>query len=311
MPDDVKNSSKISVIMEEDIYLEPVFALETSSSYSLNINFESSKGTVNISPNQQAYKFRDIVNLSAVPADGYKFVRWEGDICKVLPNLQLIMTESYNITCVFEKIEDSNPTSDILFEFEGSYEVSSDKWIFNVNIRDRKKDTPIIDYVVKVDNQAFAYDNFFEKYHLEMSKADNDAAFQISIEHLGLEKQSYSITPYNFPKEDNLSIEQLNNNKSFKMTWADVNADGYRITKQLFTENTSITSIIVDFYDGLSKTFNKADILTSNFGSNEPLTKFWIWANPVTKLNDFNNIFSSDSYIEIVGRRTHIIEWKN
>lgn len=310
IPDDVKNNSEISVVVKENIVLEPDFTLKTPSSYTLNIDFDSNKGTVNVSPNQQEYQPGAIVNLSAVPAAGYEFVRWEGDVGNTSPNIELTMSQSYNITCVFEKTDNPNPTKEVLFEFEGEYEFSSKNWIFNVKVQAKDTDTPIEDYVIKVDDQTVVYNNVFEKYHLEMSREDNDAAFQISIDHSSFAEKIYSITPANFPEENSLLVEQSPSKESFTMTWVDVGADGYRITKELFGGGTSARFVIVDFYNGLSETFDKADIWTSGVQINQYFDRFLVWVNPVMKVTGINDTFSDASYIEIVGRQTAQVEGK-
>lgn len=311
IPNDKKNNSEISVVVNENIVLEPVFTLKTPLSYTLNIDFDSNKGTVNVSPSQQEYPPGAIVNLSAVPAAGYEFVRWEGDVSDTSPNIELTMSESYNITCVFEKTDNpTSPTKDILFEFEGQYQFSSKNWIFNVEVQDEDTDTPIEDYVIKVDGQAFEYNTVFETYHLKMSREDNDAAFQISIDHSSFAEKTYSITPANFPEKESLLVDQSPSMESFTMTWVDVSADGYRITKELSTGGTEpkFVFVIEDFYNGLSKTFDKADIWTSGVQVNQYFDRFLVWANPVMKVSGISDTFSDASYIKIVGRQTAQVE---
>lgn len=59
------------------------------------------QGAVNISPNKPNYQCGEQVTLTAIPANGWRFDSWSGDITGINPVAQLTVTGSYNITANF------------------------------------------------------------------------------------------------------------------------------------------------------------------------------------------------------------------
>lgn len=65
-------------------------------------------GSIEIDPEKDNYTHGNEVNLSAVPADGWKFVNWTGDVPEddfEKSNITVIMNENKNVTATFKEIE--------------------------------------------------------------------------------------------------------------------------------------------------------------------------------------------------------------
>jgi uncharacterized repeat protein (TIGR02543 family) len=77
----------------------------TPKEYSVTINITpSGGGTVTKSPNQSTYSYGDQVTLTATPASGYSFVRWEGGASGTSASTILTIDSDENVTAVFETI---------------------------------------------------------------------------------------------------------------------------------------------------------------------------------------------------------------
>lgn len=79
-----------------------VTAIFEKKSYALNITTEG-EGAVAKDPDQTEYKFNSSVSLTAQPATGYKFVKWQGDISGTTNPSSVTMDTSKTVTAVFEK----------------------------------------------------------------------------------------------------------------------------------------------------------------------------------------------------------------
>ena len=78
------------------IQVVPTFELNTS------VNFGS--GSVEKLPNYQRYLLDDVVTVRAVARDGFRFVRWEGDLSGSFSNRNIVMNRGKVVRAVFEAI---------------------------------------------------------------------------------------------------------------------------------------------------------------------------------------------------------------
>jgi hypothetical protein len=90
------SSNPISVIMNGNKSVTAVFALTVVSNFTLNIT--SLNGTVTRVPDQSSYDSSSTVQLTAVPASGYHFVNWSGDISGSSNPVDVVMDGNKNIT---------------------------------------------------------------------------------------------------------------------------------------------------------------------------------------------------------------------
>ena len=73
----------------------------SQTQFNLNAAYDSSKGTVTISPNTATYSFGSSVQLQATGLPGYIFSGWSGDISANTPNVSLTMDANKVITADF------------------------------------------------------------------------------------------------------------------------------------------------------------------------------------------------------------------
>ena len=72
--------------------------------YNLRINDPVGQGTTDPPTGSKEYEDETIVPLTAIPADGWKFVKWDGDIQDTTPSSEIIIDRDTIIWAVFEEI---------------------------------------------------------------------------------------------------------------------------------------------------------------------------------------------------------------
>lgn len=72
----------------------------TLEDFTVTVN-KVGQGTVTVSPQKPSYTCGETVNLTAVPADGWSFLGWTGDLNSTDPTEQLSVAGDYNITATF------------------------------------------------------------------------------------------------------------------------------------------------------------------------------------------------------------------
>jgi len=78
-----------------------VTAVFEKKAYAINVSI-SGEGAVSKSPDQTEYEYNSIVDLTANPAAGWRFVEWQGDIISTDNPVQVTVDTNKNITAVFE-----------------------------------------------------------------------------------------------------------------------------------------------------------------------------------------------------------------
>ncbi len=71
----------------------------TINSYTLNTS--ATNGSITKTPNQGTYTHGETVTLQAVPADGYNFVNWSGDMTGATSPTTLMMDSNKSVTAIF------------------------------------------------------------------------------------------------------------------------------------------------------------------------------------------------------------------
>lgn len=121
-----KTENPLKIVVKQNLELEAIFT-EITVTYKLDVQFDSTKGTVegmpadpdNIIPGTK-------VTLRAVPADGYRFGQWDGDVPANQVNqdcVQITVDGDKSITLTF--IDAPNPD---LVVHDTSFETGSDGW---------------------------------------------------------------------------------------------------------------------------------------------------------------------------------------
>lgn len=84
-------------------------------------------GLVERSPNQKNYEKNKAVDLKAVPAAGFKFSKWEGDLTSSNPTESVLMSKDLTIKAVFVPIDELTLDVRINPEGAGEIRISPDK----------------------------------------------------------------------------------------------------------------------------------------------------------------------------------------
>jgi hypothetical protein len=90
------SSNPIPILMDGNKNVTAAFAPTTVSTYSLNII--SANGTVTKVPDQSVYDSNATVQLTALPASGYHFLSWSGDVSGFSNPISILMDGDKNIT---------------------------------------------------------------------------------------------------------------------------------------------------------------------------------------------------------------------
>ncbi len=94
---DTENPTEFYVRQDKEV--TAVFEKKT---YPLTIN-TTGEGSVTKSPDQETYAHNSMVDLTANPASGWKFIEWQGDLSGSEKSAQITMDGAKEVTAVFEK----------------------------------------------------------------------------------------------------------------------------------------------------------------------------------------------------------------
>jgi len=97
-----------------------VTAVFEKKSYSISVNTDG-EGTVDKSPDQTEYIYNNSVELAATPSEGWKFVKWSGDISSVNNPISVTIDANKSVTAVFER-----KSYDLTINTDGKGRVSED-----------------------------------------------------------------------------------------------------------------------------------------------------------------------------------------
>ncbi|MCC5907903.1 MAG: hypothetical protein JJU13_16945 [Balneolaceae bacterium] len=130
------NSSQTSVeiTMDSNNEVTAVFAEESDepeeSGYNLAVNVDG-EGTVNIDPEQSEYESGTMVELTAIPLDGWEFVEWAGDVNSSRASVEIMMDTDKEVTAVFaeepEEPEESRYNLAVNVDGEGSVSIDPEQ----------------------------------------------------------------------------------------------------------------------------------------------------------------------------------------
>lgn len=92
-----ENPSQVTVDKAKE-----VTAVFKKKDYALTVK-TSGQGSVTKNPDQSTYVYDTVVELTADPAEGYKFVEWQGDVTETDNPVQVTMDKAKEVTAVFKK----------------------------------------------------------------------------------------------------------------------------------------------------------------------------------------------------------------
>ena len=97
---DADKDNPLVMVITEHLNLTGVFI----PSYSLELNVEG-EGTIDANPEQDRYAQDSMVELHAIPKDGWSFVKWGGDIDGASPTISIEMHSNKSVKAIFEPEE--------------------------------------------------------------------------------------------------------------------------------------------------------------------------------------------------------------
>jgi len=100
--DHESTDEQITMVMDSDKELTAWFE-EDVEYHELEVNIDG-EGTVEVEPEQEEYEAGTEVTLTAVPAEGWKFVEWRGDETSTETEITVTMDEDKTITAYFEEL---------------------------------------------------------------------------------------------------------------------------------------------------------------------------------------------------------------
>jgi predicted MPP superfamily phosphohydrolase len=94
----------------KDTVLRSFYPLSSENQYELKVD-PGSHGTINLSPSKAFYDSAEVVQVTAVPNNGWKFLRWYGSLSGSSNPDTIIMNYDKSITAIYGE---TNPTCDII-----------------------------------------------------------------------------------------------------------------------------------------------------------------------------------------------------
>jgi ligand-binding SRPBCC domain-containing protein len=90
----------VTITVDADPNFTAVFE---KKSYAITVN-TMGEGSVSKNPDQEEYKYKSSVTLTANPAQGWKFVEWKGDTSSTEASIELTIDQAKVVKAVFEEI---------------------------------------------------------------------------------------------------------------------------------------------------------------------------------------------------------------
>lgn len=300
MPDaTVLTASTISYTVTQDATIKAVFEKKGEvATFQVTATCDPSQGSVSISPQKEAYRKLDIVQVEATPKEGYTFDRWEG-ITASGSKATICLDGSLAIKAIFKKKEGSIEKPEFIFtamrlkDKNGTYYLHVSASFAPLAYKDEEASVKI-----KSKTYTMLYNQLNQNF------ADVAAGTQIAVEltHKSLNKPlSATITiPENFtPATERLFLSGENNNK---LTWKPLQCMGYY--RRVLVGNSTGW---VEFQQAFSLTtqteltYSANDLLNENeVVTSMPYTRYAITVVPANAITNIDG-FSANSRVVAMG----------
>ncbi|WP_435654028.1 InlB B-repeat-containing protein [Cellulophaga baltica] len=317
--DQDSTKTEIIVTINADIAIKALFeAAIEEMAYKLAVNFNDSEGVVTISPMKDGYNSGEDVLLTASPKSGYTFSKWTGTMSGDNSELTVVMDKDHEVTAVF-KADVTTDASSILLKVDALYNISSKKWDFSVELKDKSSDTTITDVSIKINDTPLVYNDFFNEYDvLSLEEIDAAKGVDVVLSSADLGTLNYTVPISSFSGTETINAENSADNTSVTIDWQEVvSVDAYRVFKKLIKSGNSAvgsTSVFSPFVLTNTITVTYVDIFSGNTGVSVggvvvPFDTAQLWVAPVNRKDELENL-DVNSYIEIVGKPSNGIEVK-
>ena len=119
------SQTSVEITMNSNKVINAVFAKELEESiFNLSADIQG-EGSVRIDPELDEYESGSIVELTATPSFGWRFVRWTGDISSAQSSVELTMDSNKEVTALFAE-ESEGMTFELDLNIEGDGSVTID-----------------------------------------------------------------------------------------------------------------------------------------------------------------------------------------
>ncbi len=119
------SQTSVEITMNSNKVINAVFAKELEENiFNLSANIQG-EGSVRIDPELDEYESGSIVELTATPSFGWRFVRWTGDISSAQSSVELTMDSNKEVTALFAE-ESEGITFELDLNIEGDGSVTID-----------------------------------------------------------------------------------------------------------------------------------------------------------------------------------------
>ena len=117
------SQTSVEITMNSNKVINAVFAKELEESiFNLSADIQG-EGSVRIDPELDEYESGSIVELTATPSFGWRFVRWTGDISSAQSSVELTMDSNKEVTALFAE-ESEGITFELNLNIEGDGSVT-------------------------------------------------------------------------------------------------------------------------------------------------------------------------------------------
>ena len=124
--DEESSEPSITLIMDSDKQVTATFEEVVVTTYSLSVD-QRGQGMIMIDPEADTYESGAEVQLTAIPASGWQFVGWTGDLVSENGQETITIDANKQITAVFEEVTVERFSLTVNIEGEGSVEISPEQ----------------------------------------------------------------------------------------------------------------------------------------------------------------------------------------
>ena len=124
------STNPASLTMNSNKTVTATFTQQPPAQYTLTVNITGS-GSVTKNPDKALYNSGDVVQLTAVPAAGYTFTGWSGDLTGSTNPASLTMNSNKTVTATFTQQPPAQYTLTVNITGSGSVTKNPDKALYN------------------------------------------------------------------------------------------------------------------------------------------------------------------------------------
>ncbi|MFP4001222.1 MAG: InlB B-repeat-containing protein, partial [Thermoplasmata archaeon] len=235
--DHTSTDEQIQVTMDSDKTVTAHFEIKT---YTLTVDTVGN-GSVDIKPEKTEYDHGDVVNLTAVPDEGYEFVEWTGDHAGTEEQITITMTSDVVVEAHF--LQEANFEVEIISSFSG-VEVGEDITVkYRVSNTGEVGGEQQITFTVYDDNDGQVYENQTQ-VTLEGGESSGERVFEWNAEESG--DYTLEIATDDDTAEAEMTVDGKTGGSVFEVTTLEVvpeePATGEEIEVTVEVTNTGETS---------------------------------------------------------------------